>query len=157
MNPEAFRNLYEYHFAANHYLWDHCIAGLTGEEFRRKLPYSLGSVRNQAVHMLNVEDRWFSALRGLSVPGFINPVHLGSQAVVRARWDDVENSMRDYLGGLSEGELARSLDKHSHVWQALFHVLNHGTDHRAQTLSVVAQLGVPGFAQDYYLHLKGKF
>jgi uncharacterized damage-inducible protein DinB len=42
------------------------------------------------------------------------------------------------------------------VWQVLFHVLNHGTDHRAQVLSMLAQLGVSGYAQDYYLYLLGK-
>lgn len=156
MNPDAFRALFEYHFAANQHLWHNCIAGLSGEEFRRKLPYSLGSVRNQVVHMLNMEDRWFCALRGEPVPGIINPVHMGSQVAVRVRWDAVEASMREYLAALDATELARPLDEKARVWQALFHVLNHGTDHRAQTLALLAQLGVSGFPQDYYLYLVGK-
>ncbi|CUS05460.2 DinB family protein [Candidatus Promineifilum breve] len=157
MNPEAIRRLYDYHFAANHTLWERCIVGLTPEEFRRKLPYSLGSVRNQIVHLMNIEDRWFSALRGVAVPGILNPVYFGTQAAVRARWDTIEANTRDYLSRLTATELERPYDEHAAVWQVLFHVLNHGTDHRAQTLSMLAQLGAKSFAQDYYLHLMGKF
>ncbi len=157
MNPEQFRRLYDYHFAAIRALWDRCIALLPVGQLRHKLPYSAGSVRNQVVHLMNMAERWFCDLRGATVPGILNPVHFGTQAAVRARWDSIEGDMRDYLVGLDESELARPLDKHAAVWQVLFHVLNHGTDHRAQTLGLLAQLGVAGFAQDYYLYLRGRF
>ena len=42
------------------------------------------------------------------------------------------------------------------VWQVLFHVLNHGTDHRAQLLAMVAQFEAPTFDQDYALYVRGK-
>lgn len=156
MDAEGFRQLYEYHFAANRRLWEHGIAPLTADQFRQKLPYSLGSVRNQVVHMLNIDERWFFGLRGLEVPGILNPVHFGTRARVRDRWDRVEGGMREYLDRLNEAELERRFDGHVAAWQVLFHVLNHGTDHRAQALSMLAQLGVKGFPQDYYLYLLGK-
>jgi uncharacterized damage-inducible protein DinB len=156
MNADAFRQLYDYHFAANRRLWESSVAPLTDAQFRQKLPYSLGSVRNQIVHMLNIDDRWFCGLRGLAVPGILNPVYFGTAAKVRERWDQVEADMRDYLARLDDAELERPLDPHAAVWQVLFHVLNHGTDHRAQVLAMLAQLGVSGYAQDYYLYLLGK-
>jgi len=70
MNVDYFRQLYDYHFAANHKLWNESIAGLTGEQFKQKLPYSVGSIRNQTVHMLNVENSWFCELRGIEAPGW---------------------------------------------------------------------------------------
>ena len=33
---------------------------------------------------------------------------------------------------------------------------NHGTDHRAQTLVTLAQIGVETFPQDYALYTMGK-
>ena len=75
MNDEHFKKLYEYHFALNRKIWNLCIEPLTEQQFKEKLGYSTGSVRNQAVHLLNVDDRWFAGLRGQEVPGFINPVH----------------------------------------------------------------------------------
>ena len=156
MIPDDFRRLYGYHFALNRRLWEQCIASLPAEQFRRPLAYSVGSVRNQVVHMLNMEARWFCALRGLPVPGILNPVHFGTAAKVRARWDAVESNMRAYLVMLSEEELRRPITDEMAVWEVLWHVLNHGTDHRAQTLAMLNQLGVATFPQDYALYALDK-
>lgn len=74
MNADDFRHLYEYHFTINRKIWDRCIVPLTDEQFKEKVPYSVGSVRNQVVHMLNIDDRWFCGLRGQPIPGFLNVV-----------------------------------------------------------------------------------
>lgn len=156
MTPDDFRRLYDYHYALNHLLWARGVVPLTAEQFRRRLPYSLGSVRNQVVHMMNMEDRWFAALRGATVPGILNPVHFGTAAVVRARWDSVERDTHTYLSDLKDDDLRRPITEHMAVWEVLWHVLNHGTDHRAQTLAMLAQLGVATFPQDYALFAAGK-
>ncbi len=70
MNADHFHQLYDYHFAANHKPWRQSIVGLTDGQFKQKLPYSVGSVRNQVVQMLNVEHSWFRNLRGLEAPTF---------------------------------------------------------------------------------------
>jgi uncharacterized damage-inducible protein DinB len=36
----------------------------------------------------------------------------------------------------------------------LIHVANHGTDHRAQLLALLNQLGVKTFPQDYFFFIK---
>ena len=38
-------------------------------------------------------------------------------------------------------------------WQALLHLANHGTDHRAQMLRILADLGAPTFEQDLLFHV----
>ncbi len=38
----------------------------------------------------------------------------------------------------------------------LIHVANHGTDHRAQLLALLNQLGVETFPQDYFFFMIGK-
>lgn len=156
MNADGFRRLFDYHFALNHRLWDQGVAPLTAEQFRRPTPYSVGSVRNQMVHMLNVEERWFAGLRGLAVPGFLNPVHFGTAAKVRDRWDGVETGMRAFLTELDDDGLRRPAYDQMAVWEVLFHVLNHGADHRAQTLALLAALGVATFPQDYALFAMGR-
>ena len=156
MEADHFRKLYDYHIALNRKIWEQCIEGLTEEQFKRKLKYSTGSVRNQAVHILNIDERWFCGLRGLEIPGFINPVHLSTKARVRAKWDEVEESMKEYLDQLGDEVIHQPFDMGLEVWQVLFHVLNHGTDHRAQMLYMLNQLGVETFPQDYALYLFGK-
>jgi uncharacterized damage-inducible protein DinB len=39
------------------------------------------------------------------------------------------------------------------AWQVLAHVVNHGTDHRAQILRLLDRYGAPTFDQDLILHL----
>lgn len=156
MNPDDFCRLYDYHFALNHRLWERCVAPLSAEQFRRSAAYSVGSVRNQVVHMMNIEERWFCGLRGLPVPGILNPVHFGTAAKVRARWDTVEGNMRKYLSALTDDDLRRPITDTMRGWEVLWHVLNHGTDHRAQTLAILAQVGIETFPQDYALYTMGR-
>ena len=156
MKADHFRQLYDYHFDLNRKIWDQCIAELPKELFKKKLDYSTGSIRNQTVHLLNVDDRWFSGLRGLEIPGFINPVHLATKERVRSKWDEVEANMRGYLEGLTDDDIYQPFEMNLEIWQVLYHVLNHGTDHRAQMLAMLNQLGVETFPQDYALFLFGK-
>ncbi len=161
MTSDYFRHLYEYHFAINHKIWDRCIVPLTDEQFKRKIHYSVGSVRNHVIHMLNVDDRWFCALRGLPDPGGLNAVYFNKRDVIRARWDTVEAGMRAYLVDLRDDRLeeqpylAQDGDP-IRAWQVLLHVVNHGTDHRAQLLALLNQLGVATFPQDYAFYIDGK-
>ena len=156
MKAEHFRKLYVYHFALNRKIWDQCISGLTQEQFKKKLDYSTGSIRNQAVHIMNVDNSWFFSLRGLESPGYTNPVHLSTKEKVRTRWDEVEAEMQDYLDGLTDEDVYRPFEQGLEVWQVLFHVLNHGTDHRAQMLAMLNQIGVETFPQDYVHYLFGR-
>ena len=157
MNTDRFRHLYEYHFALNRKLWDECIVPLTDEQFTRKVEYSIGSVRNQAVHMLNIDDRWFSGLRKEPVPGFLNPVHFFKRDIIREKWNGIEARMQSYLKDLRDDDLTTqpfmAQDKDpTALWQILLHIANHGTDHRAQLLRILNELGVKTFPQDYIIY-----
>lgn len=157
MNAGGFRKLFEYHFAANRKVWDQCVAGLTDEQYTRQLDYSVGSVRNQVVHLYNIDDRWFSGLRGVEIPRFLNPVHFPRRDTLRQRWDETEAAMRTYLTTLTDKDLSCVNYDPLTVWEVLFHILNHGTDHRAQLLAALHQLGVTTtFPQDYVFFAWGK-
>ena len=55
MNANAFRHFYNYHFAENRKVWEH-VASLTFEQFNQPIGYSRGSIREQVVHLLDVEE-----------------------------------------------------------------------------------------------------
>ena len=65
MNAAAFRHFYDYHFTENRTIWDRYITQLSYEQFTQPVSYSLGSVRDQIVHLMSVEEIWFSELRGV--------------------------------------------------------------------------------------------
>lgn len=158
MDANAFRQFYDYHFAENRKTWDTCITPLTYEQFTQNENYSHGSVRNQVVHLMSVDDAWFSGLRRVEPPKPFPPVRFDDRAIIRTYWDVVEQDMRAYLANLQDDMLfekpfAEGEDKDLILWQVLLHVVNHGTDHRAQLLRLLNDLGVKTGPQDYIFYV----
>jgi uncharacterized damage-inducible protein DinB len=54
---------------------------------------------------------------------------------------------------LFEKPIAEGEDKDLILWQVLLHVVNHGTDHRAQALRMLNDLGVKTVSQDYIFYV----
>lgn len=158
MNVEAFRHFYNYHFAENRKLWDRYIVSLPQDQFIQPVNYSIGSVRNQVVHLINVDNVWFTDLRQDSVFQELKE-HEADKDTLRAHWDWVEQRMRDYLDTLTDDRLTdkplQGEDENLTVWQVLLHVVNHGTDHRAQILRLLNDLGVETGYQDYVFYTYG--
>lgn len=157
MNVESIRHFYDYHFAENRVTWDKYIVPLTHEQFTQHVDYSMGSVRNQIVHLMRVDDNWFRDLRGFEIPDWPNPEDFNDRAAIRSQWDAIEQDMRGYLATLTDDMLdTRPLhgeDKDLRLWQILLHVANHGTDHRAQILRILHDMGVKTVSQDYIFYV----
>jgi uncharacterized damage-inducible protein DinB len=158
MNANAFRHFYDYHFIENRKIWDEYVMPLSQEQFTQETNYSRGSVRDQLVHLMSVDDTWFSGLRCVEIPEPLNPANFDDRVILRAHWDNVEQNMRDYLAKLRDDMLfekpfADGEDKDLVLWQVLLHVANHGTDHRAQLLRLLNDLGVKTTSQDYIFYV----
>ena len=159
MNADAFRHFYNYHFSENRKLWDQYIAPLSYAQFSQPVDYSHGSVREQIVHLMDVDEVWFCELRGVMPSDPLPAADYDDRALIRARWDGVEQMMRAYLAGLTDEMLSTKPisdpeeDKELAVWQVLLHVANHGTDHRAQLLRILHDLGVKTEGQDYIFYV----
>ncbi len=67
--------------------------------------------------------------------------------------------MRHYLSNLRDEMLfdkpitEPEEDRDLVLWQVLLHVVNHGTDHRAQLLRLLNDLGVKTTSQDYIFYV----
>ena len=159
MNASAFRHFYDYHFTENRTIWDRYITQLSYEQFTQPVSYSLGSVRDQIVHLMSVEEIWFSELRGVEPAEPFPPATDDDRANIRTHWDRIEQSVRAYLAALPDDRLfAKPIqepeeDRNLIVWQVLLHVVNHGTDHRAQLLRLLNDLGVKTVSQDYIFYV----
>ncbi len=159
MNANAFRHFYDYHFAENRKIWDRYITPLTDEQFTRHVNYSHGSIRDQIVHLMDVDDIWFSELQGTSPAEPLPPASVDDRQAIRARWDEIEQRARGYLAALQDETLFErpikepDEDRGLIVWQVLLHVVNHGTDHRAQLLRQLNDLGMQTKSQDYIFYV----
>ncbi len=145
MNADIFRQLFEYHFAENRKLW-RLVQQIPFEQFVQDVPYSLGSIRNQILHLVHVDEVWFRELSNLEPPKPYQPAAFDDREAIGREWARIEQEMRAYLGTLHDEVLNTTPirepeeDRELKVWQALFHVLNHGTDHRAQILRLLHDL-----------------
>ncbi|HKY53687.1 MAG TPA: DinB family protein [Anaerolineales bacterium] len=158
MNADAFRHFYDYHFAENRKIWDRYVTQLTHEQFTQPVNYSHGSVRDQILHLISCDDGWFSELRGAEPSEPLPPANGDDRQAIREHWDNVEKSQRDYLAELQDDMLFSKPieepeeDKDLIVWQVLLHVVNHATDHRAQLLRHLNDLGIDTSYQDYIFY-----
>jgi uncharacterized damage-inducible protein DinB len=105
MSANAFRHFYDYHFTENRKIWDSYVTPLSHEQFTEHVDYSRGSVRDQIVHLMSVDEAWFSGLRGVEPLEPLNPAHFDDRNIIGAHWDNFEQNMRDYLAKLRDDML----------------------------------------------------
>ena len=152
---ELIRTQIDYNYALYRRLWD-SITTLSDEQFVSDVDYSHRSIHNQMMHVTVVDKRWLLGLqehpdgRGFS----LSPSDYPTRESVRALWDGVSKEVIDYVAGLDEAGLTRTPQgMGGPAWQVLIHMVNHGTDHRAQILRALHDFGAPTFDQDLILHL----
>jgi uncharacterized damage-inducible protein DinB len=159
MNTYAFRHFFDYHFAENRKIWDRYITSLSDEQFTKEMDYAQGSVRDEVLHLIDVDEAWFCDLRSAEFLPPLDDEDMNDRAILRARWDEVEQMVRGYLAGLEDDMLTekplQGEDENLLLWQVLLHVVNHGTDHRAQLLRFLHDLGAETESQDYIFYVYG--
>ncbi|HYO89858.1 MAG TPA: DinB family protein [Candidatus Limnocylindrales bacterium] len=155
------RTLFSYNQWAHERVWG-CILTLRDAQFTQHFDYSIGSVRDQIVHVMSVDARWMARIAGEPVMPHLLPADFDTASSARAEWQQIAACNQGIVAGLSDAQLDEPIDyeltryggpKRSTRWQILAHVVNHGTDHRAQVLDLLHRLGAPNVEQDliYYL------
>ena len=160
MDKAFFVDLYRYNYWAQRKVWD-CVVALDEAQFKQELDYSIGSIHSHCVHMMAVETWWFEFLHH-GTYDFLDQhddqeADFPTRELLRIRWDASEKAVFAYLDTLTKDELARIARPdfwHNNlpsitVSEALLQVANHSTDHRAQMLAGLHQLGGATVAQDY--------
>ena len=161
MDARAIRRLLHYHYGMFERVWE-CAFELAADQFVAESDYSIGSVRNHFVHCMNVDGRWLARLKGEAPPPRLNPNDIPDQDALRDRWERVRQRVLAYVDSLTEEDLnesvrveleGRNLEARCfRRWEILLHMANHGTDHRAQILARLYELGAETIEQDLILH-----
>ena len=161
MNANTIETLFEYHYGIFDEVWT-CVNSLTAEQFVAQADYSFGSVRNHLIHCLNVDDRWLARLMREAPPARLNPLDYHNQAAVRLKWEIIRERVLQYARGVTDVALNESIwvdlpsrfpePRRFKRWEILLHMVNHGTDHRAQILARLDELGAKTIEQDLILY-----
>ncbi|MCB0139612.1 MAG: DinB family protein [Caldilineaceae bacterium] len=147
---EIIRGLIAYNYALHDRLWE-SINHLRDEQFVMDIPYSHGSVRNHVIHIAGVDGRWLRGLRGEPNACEFQPAPSAypSLAAAQQLWVSVSADVQGYVATMTEADLITiPSGMEEPRWQILTHIVNHGTDHRAQLLRMLHDFGVPTFDQD---------
>jgi uncharacterized damage-inducible protein DinB len=155
---EVIRTMVQYNDEMNRKVWK-SIFQLSDEQFLAPVDYSHSSVRNQMVHLAAVDGRWTRGLQGQPDARAFNPSpsDYPTRASAFELWDPIAREFCEYTLSLREEDLlAAPAGLKEPAWQVILHVVNHGTDHRAQLLRVLHDAGAPTFPQDLIMYLWAK-
>lgn len=150
MNVSDFRLLYEYQYWATYKMIVKADR-LEPGQFTMPTAFPWGSLRDTLVHMLNSERGWLSILRNGVViyeDGELPPTDFATVIALKEAWDGIEYDWHTYLRDLTEDSLQSIISyevegntRNRHLWHCLFHVVNHGTQHRSECAAILTDFG----------------
>jgi uncharacterized damage-inducible protein DinB len=110
--------------------------GLSKEEQLKDLGVSHKSLHETLQHIFLADRIWFSRTVD---PGVLE---LDDPLAVAKRWEDWAERLSDQdLLRVVDYKDMKENDHRTPVWQIVLHVVNHGTLHRGQAMSLLRQLG----------------
>ena len=153
MNHADILFLFDYNYWANARVLN-AASKLTPDRFSAPHGLSHGSVRGALVHVLAAEIVW-----RLRCQSGISPAALPAESdfptldILHIRWSEEEAAMRAFIASLTDEQLSSAIDYtttkgvpfSNTLWQLLAHVVNHGTQFRAEAaVALTAEGHSPG-------------
>ena len=148
MNKPDILTLYKYNQWANHKIWD-AATHITQQQFIADASYPHGGVRGTLVHALFAEWIWRNRWEGTSPMFRIQPDEFPTFESLRTRWMEEEQRLMTFVESLMDEQLnntfqytnTKGIAFEQVLWKAMAHVVNHGTQHRAEAAALLTDFG----------------
>ncbi len=141
--------IYDYNYWANQRILD-AAARVSQGQFVASGSFPWGGLRGTLAHILDAEYGWRSFFQQHHFPpDELKGEDFASLDDLVERWGKEEALMRDYLDSIDDAALA-SIVRYTNeegamrerlLWHCLYHVANHGTQHRAEAAALLTDLG----------------
>ncbi len=163
MQHKAIDLLFAYNTWANHRILA-AADGLSAAEYEAVVPgLSHGSIRATLVHALAAEIVWRRrCVEGVSPTTLLRAADVPTFAALRERWTAEDAALREGVARLTDEALAaplayrttRGMPMEDVLWQILAHVVNHGTQHRAEAAVALTAFGCSPGDVDLIVYLR---
>ena len=162
MNTQDIQLLYQYNHWANKRILDTAEI-LPVEQFLAPAPYPHGTLRSTLTHTLSAECIWRRRWQGEApIPG-MKPEDFPTFDTLRASWLEEETTLNAFIGSLTDEKLKAAFQyktprgdlMENILWQAMAHVINHGTQHRSEAAAILTELQHSPGDIDFIVFLRG--
>jgi uncharacterized damage-inducible protein DinB len=148
MNKQDILALYKYNQWANRKILN-AAANVSQEQFLADSAYPHGGLRGTLVHALFAEWIWRNRWQGNSPTSRLKPDEFPTFELLRERWTAEEKQLMDLVESLTDEQLnnpfqywnTKGVPFEQILWKAMAHVVNHGTQHRAEAAAMLTDFG----------------
>jgi len=148
MNKQDILILYKYNQWANAKILN-AAAKVLQEQYLAPASFPHGGLRGTLVHALFAEWIWRNRWEGMSPMHRLKPEDFPTFESLFARWLDEEKQLMDFAEGLTDENLNNTFSYTNIsgkpftkiLWQAMAHLVNHGTQHRTEAAAILTDFG----------------
>ena len=148
MNKQDILVLYRYNQWANAKILD-AASRLTRVQFVAPAAFPHGGLRGTLVHALFAEWIWRRRWEGTSPTTRLKPDDFPTVESLRTRWQAEEKQLMAFVDTVTDENLQATFHYTNTsgqpftriLWQAMAHVVNHGTQHRTEAAAILTDLG----------------
>lgn len=148
MNIQNILTIYDYNYWANKRLLV-ASAAVSQEQFLAPAAFPFGGLRGTLVHILDAEWGWRGLFETKSFEADLKSNDFPTVQSIEERWREEEKAMRAYLANLRDEDMESHLryttdtgvERDRILWHCLYHVINHGTQHRSEAAALLTDFG----------------
>lgn len=148
MNKQDILVLYQYNQWANDKILG-AAKNVTHEQFVACASFPHGGLRGTLVHILFAEWIWRNRWEGISPATRFKPEEFPSFESLLERWVAEQKKLMRFVEGITDERLnasfhyknTKGVPQENLLWHAMAHVVNHGTQHRAEAAALLTEFG----------------
>lgn len=148
MNKQDILILYAYNRWANAKILN-AAENITQEQYLAHASFPHGGLQGTLVHTLFAEWIWRKRWEGVSPAVRLKPEEFLTFGSLRTRWAEEEKLLMAFVDRLTDEKLYSSFQytstegiPHQRIlWQAMAHLVNHGTQHRSEAAAMLTDIG----------------
>jgi uncharacterized damage-inducible protein DinB len=151
MNKQDVLLLYQYNQWANVRILN-AASKVTQEQYLAPASFPHGGLRGTLVHALFAEWLWLKRWEGTPYTppnDWLRPEEFPSFESLYTRWKEDEKCLMAFVENLTDEKLNSQFNYTSTeggtyqriLWQAMVHLVNHGTQHRSEAAAILTDLG----------------